>query len=312
MKRTAVHGDERSPEPSPRVRADRRGPSLAMASLASLSNASRASVRSPTARGWTCVPVRRASSRSGRPPRRGSRRRFRRRGGDGRARRGSRDAWRRGRRRGRRGRRRRGGRARGPRARGGVDDEASDVGAERVARGERARGRDAEDDRAGGDGTEGDEAATDSAAPPHADVGMHLAAPRRARASRERRPRLRAVPLRRERWRPSPRGTTRRRRRCRPAGQTPQPCAWGAWSRRRASGERNRRVTRRARGRGEAQAEPSCAADVRASPTASGGRRAVRHRNPGARRRKKNCGAPGANSSPRPPVRNRMGHGLKP
>ena len=81
-------------------------------------------------------------------------------------------------------------RARGSRALGGVDDEASDVGAERVARGEHARGWDSEDDRAGGDGTEGDEAATDGAAPPDADVRMHLAAPCRAKASRERRPRL--------------------------------------------------------------------------------------------------------------------------
>ena len=41
-----------------------------------------------------------------------------------------------------------------------------------------------------GDGTEGDEAATDGGAPPDADVRMHLAAPCRAKASRERRPRL--------------------------------------------------------------------------------------------------------------------------
>ena len=99
--------------------------------------------------------------------------------------------------------------------RGGVDGDVCGEGD--VADGERARGRARsaasttrrptsersasraesiheggipEDDRAGGDGTEGDEAATDGAAPPDADVRMHLAAPCRAKASRERRPRL--------------------------------------------------------------------------------------------------------------------------
>ena len=189
MKRTAVHGDERSPEPSPRV--VRIDESLARHGVLSepLERVARVGSKSDGAR----VDVRAGQEgveSFGRPPRGGVVEGFGveeamvgREGGVGT--RGGVDGD-----VGGEGDVAEGDRARGPRARGGVDDEASDVGAERVARGERARGRDAEDDRAGGDGTEGDEAATDGAAPPDADVRMHLAAPCRAKASRERRPRL--------------------------------------------------------------------------------------------------------------------------